>query len=94
MESAEQGGPGLVVEDNDDRGGRKVGVVERSALWRTDIFQATIKAYLVGGQDVELVDVEEPLGKDCLVGRQTDWETALSSSSLRKSLVILKMAHF
>ena len=79
------------MEDNDDRGGRKVGVVERPALWRTDIFQATIKAYLVGGQDVELVDVEKPLGQDCLVRRQTDWQTALSYPGLSTRLISKKI---
>ena len=73
MDGAEQGGPGLVVEDDDDRGGRQVGVGQRSALRRSDVFETSIKTYLVRGQDVELVDVEEPLCQDCLMRRQADW---------------------
>ena len=72
MDGAEQGGPGLVVEDDDDRGGRQVGVGQRPALRRSDVFETSIKTYLVRGQDVELVDVEEPLCQDCLMRRQAD----------------------
>jgi hypothetical protein len=60
--SAEEGGPGLVVEDDDERSTRQLRniVGEPLARLRAHVGEIPIHGDHVGGHEVELVDVPQP----------------------------------
>lgn len=68
MHGPDEGGPGLVVEHDDDGGGGQVSgrVPEPPALLRPDVGEVPVDGDGVGGDQVELVQVPQPLTRTSL----------------------------
>ena len=68
-----------------------VTIVEEAAVRRAGVLQPPVQADLVGHHDVELVDVEEPLGLDGLVVGEDDGSAALPRRALRQEVVGIEL---